>query len=228
MQDSPSVLTKKAIDASLKGNWKEAIQYNNLLLLKTPKDIDAKIRLGRAYIQIKEFNKAKKVFKEVLLTDPINSVAQKNLKLAQEGKTERNSGPIDPKSLIKEPGITAEITLDIDAKRITSESFSPAEPLEIKVFKHKADFYKTNSHGELMYIATVSSEIVNRMRIAKEKGAELNAFFSGRTNGDEKRINVLLRTSIPVFKGERQEVKPYIKPGSLDEPEMEIPSEYEE
>lgn len=226
MQDSPSVLTKKAIEASLKGKWKEAIDLNLAILEKTPKDLDAKNRLGRAYLQIKEFNKAKRVFKEVLQVDPINSVALRNLKLATEGKIEHNGKvQVDPKNLIKEPGTTTEVGMDIIAKRISADSFTPAEQLEIKVYKNKADFYKKDSHGKDLLVAFLTNDLVNRLRLVKDKEETLNAYF---VSGEGKRINVLIRSSIPVFKGEKQEVKPYIKPGSLDEPEMDIPTEFDE
>ncbi len=226
MQDSPSVLTKKAIEASLKGKWREAIELNQAILEKTPKDLDAKNRLGRAYLQTKDFTRAKKAFKEVLSIDPINAVAIRNLKLANECKVEHNGkGQVDPKTLIKEPGITTEVSLELTAKRISADSFCPAESLEIRVFKNKADFYKKDSHGNDLLIATLTSDLINKFKIIKDREEELTAYY---ISGEGKRINLLIRSSIPVFKGERQEVKPYIKPGSLDEPEMEIPSDFEE
>ncbi len=226
MQDSFPVLTKKAIEASLKGNWREAVTLNLLILEKTPKDIDAKIRLGRAFIQTKDFTKAKKMFKEVLVVDPINQVAQKNLKLASEGKLETNGHTVvDPKSLIKEPGTTTEINLTLDAKRITADSFSPTENLELKISKRQMEFFKKDSHGNFQPICKYEGELVNKLNGVKEKGGTLSANF---VCGKDKTIKVIIKSSLPVFRDMRQEVKPYIKPGTFDEPEMEIPSEYEE
>lgn len=226
MQDSTSALTKKAIEASLKGCWKEAIYLNLAILEKLPNNIDAKNRLGRAYLQTKEFNKAKKIFKEVLEVDPINAVALKNLKLAKEERHDRNGNTaVDPKSLIKEPGTTASVNMEITAKRISADSFAPAEALEVKVYKNKTDFYKKDSHGDYLLVSSLKGDIVNKMNKVKEQEGTLSANF---VNGKDKSINILLRSSIPVFKGERQEVKPYIKPGSIDEPELEIPTEFEE
>lgn len=226
MQDSASALTKKAIDASLKGSWKEAIEYNSSILEKSPKDLDAKIRLGRAYLQFKEFSKAKRIFKEVLETDPINPVALKNYKQASEHKLENNSNAtIDPKSLLKEPGTTAEISVQIQAKGITSNNFSPAEALVLKILKNKADIYKRDAKLQEMLVGTISTDIVRRLNSAKNKGGTVTANF---ISGNDNVINIILHASLPVFRGERQEVKPYIKPGSIDEPELEIANDYEE
>jgi tetratricopeptide (TPR) repeat protein len=226
MQDSPALLAKKAIEASLQGNWKEAIELNLALLDRNPKDLDAKNRLGRAYLQLKEFNKAKKVFKEVLSVDPINAVALKNLKLASEERVEHNGkSPVNPKNLIKEPGTTIEITLEIVAKRVTAESFTPAEHLAIRVNPHQVDFYKKDSHGSDMLVASITSDLVRKFNMILEREETVEAYF---VNGNDKHIRVLIKSSIPVFRGERQEVKPYIKQGSFDEPELEIATEFED
>jgi tetratricopeptide (TPR) repeat protein len=226
MQDSASALTKKAIEASLKGNWKEAIDFNTLILEKSPKDLDAKIRLGRAFLQIKEFSKAKRIFKDVLSIDPINPVALKNFKKASEQKLENHyNAAIDPKSLLKEPGTTAEIAIQIQAKRITAEDFAPAEDLVLKILKNKAEIYKKEQKSQELLIGTITTDIIKRLNSAKDKGGTVSANF---INGNEKSINVILHASLPVFRGERQEVKPYIKPGSIDEPELEITNDYEE
>ena len=136
-------LTKKAIDAALNSKWKEAVSLNLQILTRDPSSTDAKIRLGRAYIQTGEFNKAKRIFKEVLESDPINPVALKNYSLASQKKSEKNHITLaDPKSLLKEPGTTAETTVEITAKRITASDFSPGEPLLLKIDKKTISIIK--------------------------------------------------------------------------------------
>src|SRR3989344_4179060 len=226
MHNSVSALTKKAIEASLKSNWKEAIELNTLILEKSPKDLDAKIRLGRAYMLKSDFSKAKKIFKEVLDVDPINTVAQKNYRMASEKRTEHNShGYINPKSLIKEPGTTTEVFLELEAKRVTGDNFIPGEVLPIRLTRKWVEFYKTDSKGQPLFIGKVDSNLTAKLHKAKEMGGTFTACF---TSGHDKKIIVLVRSSISVFRGERQEVKPYIKRGSIEEPELEIPTEFEE
>jgi hypothetical protein len=45
---------------------------------------------------------------------------------------------------------------------------------------------------------------------------------------NEKEITVLIKTSIPVFKPDRVEIRPYLRKGTIEEPELEIELEGEE
>ena len=219
MQNGLPFLTKKAIDAALKSRWKEAISLNLQILDKDPSSTDAKVRLGRAYIQTGEFNKAKKIFKEVLEGDPINPVALKNYSLASQKKSEKNHVNLaDPKSLLKEPGTTAEAAIEIAAKRMTAADFSPGEPLILKIDKRSVSVIKTKRE-ERIVIGILDKDFVSKLNSAKQKGAEASANF---INGTGKNIKILIKCGIPIFKSERQDVRPYIKKGSIDEPELEM------
>ena len=220
MQTSALALTKKAIDASLQSNWKEAIELNLAILDIDQTDIGAKIRLGRAYLQTHDFNKAKKLFKEVLQKDPINTVALKNYKLASEKRTEKKTDfKIDPKALLKEPGTSAEINPLMTAKRIDSDDFMPSETLGVKMEKNKVVFLKHKKDEDLP-LGEINSDIYKRLKIAKDKGASIWANF---VSGTGKTIRILIKTDLPIFRAERQDIKPYVKKGSIDEPELELP-----
>jgi tetratricopeptide (TPR) repeat protein len=226
MQESIPSLTRKAISASLKGSWKEAVEYNTQILEKSPRDLDAKNRLGRALMQLGEFPKAKKIFKDVLTVDPINQVAQRNYKLATDKKIEKNSQTIiDPRNLIKEPGCTTEIQLDIEAKRLNASNFMPGEQLEVKLANGRVEFYKKNSRGTGTLVSKTNSEMVKKLTKVKKLGGTFSAYFS---SGLGKKIVILVRSSVSVFRAQKQEVKPYIKRGSIEEPELEISTDYEE
>ncbi|OGC51071.1 hypothetical protein A2W32_02415 [candidate division WWE3 bacterium RBG_16_37_10] len=225
MQNGLPFLTKKAIDAALSSKWKEAVSLNLQILEKDPSSTDAKIRLGRAYIQTGEFNRAKKIFKEVLEDDPINPVALKNYSLASQKKSEKNHITLaDPKSLLKEPGTTAETTIEITAKRVTASDFSPGEPLILKIEKRTVNVIKMK-RDERIVLGILNRDFVIKLNGAKQKGAEASANF---INGTGKNIKILIKCSLPIFKSERQDVRPYIKKGSIDEPELEMTETAEE
>jgi hypothetical protein len=44
----------------------------------------------------------------------------------------------------------------------------------------------------------------------------------------EKEITVLIKSSIPVFKPDKVEIRPYLRRGTIEEPELEIETEDEE
>lgn len=218
MQVNLALLNQMAIEAALKEKWHEAEELNEQILEKDSSNLDVKNRLARAYVYLGEFNKAKKILKEVLQADPINSVALKNLKLASGKKRERNHGGYaDPKALIMEPGTTAEVKLVLIAKRITADSFSPGESLDVKMEKNIINFFK-KGHSDIL--GSLNSELLKTIQMVKKQGGDISANF---LNGNGKNIRVLIKSSISVFKSERQDVRPYVKKGTFEEPELELP-----
>ncbi len=227
MSLSLAVLTKKAVEASLKQNWDEAIKLNSEILKIYPNNIDAKIRLGRCYLQIKDFTKAKKLFKEVLAVDPINSLALKNLELAKNKKTESNgeSTLVSTKSLLKEPGTTYETEVPITAKGLKEEDFISGEELEFKVRKDDIEVYKNKKNHKIL-IGTIKNDyVVQKVKCVLDKGAKAKITF---IRWKEKELVVLIKTSIPVFKPDKVEIRPYLRKGTIEEPELEIEIEEEE
>lgn len=149
--------------------------------------------------------------------DPINQIAKKNYELAKSKKAQNNTKITKGKSLIKEPGTTAETTATIDAKGVTANSLSSGEEMTFKVLKTKVNIiYQGDAIGSLE-----DDNIIKKVQRANKLNARLSAMF---IKGDGKKITVLIKSSEPVFKGQKQDIKPYIKKGSIDEPEIEIDS----
>jgi len=223
MHLSLAILSKKAIDAALKANWAEAAELNSQILEKTPDNFDAKIRLGRAYIQTRKFDKAKKLFKEALKVDPINAVALKNLDLAKRGKVAvKGQVQIDTRSLLKEPGTTAEANINITVKGITAKDFISGENLFLKVKRKAVEVYRYKNDRKLYVGAIEDKDFVQKLDFACERNGRIGAGF---LKGKDKTITILVKSSIPIFKAEKQDVRPYLKKGSLEEPEIEIEEE---
>ena len=61
-------------------------------------------------------------------------------------------------------------------------------------------------------------DLIKRLSNAKKQNAEITADYIKRKNGV---ASVLIKSSVPVFKAEKQEVKPYLKKGAIDEDEDE-------
>jgi tetratricopeptide (TPR) repeat protein len=223
MHLSLALLSKKAIDAALKANWHEAVLLNEQILEKNPVNIDAKIRLGRAFIQTRKFEKAKKLFKEVLKVDPINPVALKNLDLAKKCKAEtKGQVQIDTRSLLKEPGTTCESCFEIVAKGMTSKDFVSGEYVFLKIKKKSIEVCKCKNDRKIKVGEITDKEMVQKMNNALERNSRISAGF---LKGKDKQVTILIKSSIPVFKAEKQDIRPYLKKGSLEEPELEIEEE---
>ncbi len=216
MQVNLQSLSKQAIDSALKNNWETAIDLNNQILEKDPQDKNAKVRLGRAYIKTEKFSEAKKIFKEILEKDPINNIALKNLKLAQENNPDKKSDKGNnhtPKILIKEPGTTTQINLPAEEKILAK--LEPGQDLYIRSFKTKLVF-SLDKKRELGYINDETAKIVYK---AKKEGFDVSAAV---IKPNETHLTILLKCKQPIFKSEKQQEKPYMKTALIDEPELEI------
>lgn len=217
MQVNVQLLSKKAIEAALKKNWDQAENLNEQILVKNPIDKDAKIRLGRAYIKLEKFSKAKKIFKEILDADPINSIAQKNYKLASDKNSDyKGSQDISnpTKILIKEPGTTTQISLPCSPKFL--DQFEPGDEIKTKILKNKLVFFAKNSEREIYSLEDDNSKTVYN---AKCGGKEVSASVA-KTNG--RFLIVTLKCKHPIFKSEKQQEKPYMKKGIIEEPELDL------
>ena len=71
--------SQEAISLAMQSRWQEAVTVNQSIIELFPTDIDAYNRLGRAFMELGEFAKAKEAYSRGLELDPDNAIAQKNL-----------------------------------------------------------------------------------------------------------------------------------------------------
>lgn len=115
---SPSQLQSLAIQKALESKWEEALELNQKLSDIEPENVDCLNRLARSYFELGNYSKAKKLYEQVLVLDPYNTIAQKNLKkvalFKKDGRlTNSNSFQvaISPSFFLEEPGLTKIVTL---------------------------------------------------------------------------------------------------------------------
>lgn len=210
-------LTKLAIKSAYNQNWEEAISINQQILDQDPNNTDALLRTGLAYLQLQDYKKAKGVYNKVLEMDPINKIALDKMKLVKEKKTEDFIVPNND-SLLKEPGASIEVPLDILTKGITSDKFKFDDELIIKISGKTISVHRNDDKQSL--INYLPDQVVKGVLKAKSLNATITVKFIG---GKDKKIKVLINSSESVFPSEKQEIKPYIK--SVGESEMSELSE---
>ena len=211
------LLSSEAIEAALQKNWKKALILNKEILDYDNENISALNRLAKAYLELEKYDDTKKTLKNVLKLDPINQTAKKNMEFAQSRRKVLGSLPHpNIKNFIKEPGTTKEFTFNILTKGLTAKKFYLGEPIEIKVDGHRVSLHKT-SENEL--IGVFDSLAAEKIAACIKRGGNVKAYY---LSGDEKDVTILVKTSIPMFKAEKQDVKPYIKRDTLEEPELEL------
>lgn len=204
--------SKLAIKAAFNQNWEEAIELNNQILSQDENNIDALLRIGLAYLQIQNYKLAKNSYAKVLELDPINRIALDKMKQVKEKKTEDFVIP-DNDSLLKEPGSSIEISVEILTKGVTSEKFKFDEELILKVNGKTMSVHRNDEKQSL--INYLPDQVVKGIIKAKSINANITVKFIG---GKDKKIKVLVTSSESVFPSEKQDIKPYIK--SVNEPEM--------
>lgn len=109
--------TKEAIQLAIESRWQEAIAANKNLLNIFPNDVDALNRLGRAEMELGEYEKAREAYAKALKNDPKNRIAQKNFSRLSllEGKDKRKpSAPhkIMPHLFVEEIGKAGVVNLE--------------------------------------------------------------------------------------------------------------------
>lgn len=209
METNLVILEKKAIDAALKNDWVKALELNEQILKKNSSDLNAQIRLGKAQIQTKDFQKAIKTFKKVLEVDPINQIATKNLAVAKEGKPTKTA--IQPKKLIKEPGTTTETQIMTTKKSGLDVGLS----LKLNVKKNSVDVILADK-----IIGTIEDkDVIKSLNKAKQ---EKISFEVSVIKQKENKVRLLISAQSPIFKAEKQDIKPYFKKGTIEEEEPEL------
>ena len=108
--------SKWAIALAMQGRWREAVAANQNLIESFPNDADAYNRLGRAYIELGEYSRAKEAYRRTMELDPYNTIAQKNLhRLSQLGEGKAGSEDafhrVEPQHFIEETGKAGVVNL---------------------------------------------------------------------------------------------------------------------
>lgn len=72
-------LVEDARRASLEGRWDEAVELNQQIVERSPRDAEAHNRLGRAYLALDRVPTAIEAYASALRADPANMIARRNL-----------------------------------------------------------------------------------------------------------------------------------------------------
>lgn len=116
---------QEAIQSALQGAWEKAVELNIQLAEEFPEDLDILNRLGKAYSELGQVNKAKATFEKVLEEDHYNPIALKNIERLStlRGTTikpkEQTTKPLNLDVFIEEPGKTKTIeVLDLAMPKV--------------------------------------------------------------------------------------------------------------
>jgi len=107
--------SKQAIALAMQGRWREAIAANQSLIESFPNDVNAYNRLGRAYMELGEYSRAREAYSRALELDPYNMIAKKNLeRLSRLGEAMvglEDSNHVEPQHFVEETGKAGVVSL---------------------------------------------------------------------------------------------------------------------
>ncbi len=110
-------IIKQAIDLAMQGKWREAVEANKSLIDDyAAGDVDAYNRLGRAYMEVGEYERARQAYAKSLELDQYNVIARKNLnRLQRLGGTAvavvESPNRVEPNNFLEETGKAGVATL---------------------------------------------------------------------------------------------------------------------
>ncbi len=130
--------SKQAIALAMQGRWREAVAANKRLIESFPNDVDAYNRLGRAYMELGEYSRAKEAYSRAMELDPYNTIAKKNLhRLSHLGEgmvgSEDAFHRVEPWHFIEETGKAGVVNLYRLAPREILAKMVAGDRLYLKV-----------------------------------------------------------------------------------------------
>jgi tetratricopeptide (TPR) repeat protein len=108
--------SKEAIDLAMQARWQEAVELNQEIVRDFPEDVDAYNRLGRAYLELGQYQRAREAYENAVRLDPYNAIASRNIRrlndIKETGDTAVETGKVEPQQFIEEIGKTGVVTLE--------------------------------------------------------------------------------------------------------------------
>jgi tetratricopeptide (TPR) repeat protein len=154
------ITSNQAIQATLSGDWENAIRINKMLLEQTPDNVEALNRMGLAYTVTGDMKGAKNSYEKVLEIDPLNSIALKNLKKLENDSNHNDSPTIIQVNniFIEETGKTKVVDLVNLAQTEILMSLRTGQNVDMSIKRLKIFI-----HQGKKYIGVLPDDIGNRL-----------------------------------------------------------------
>lgn len=184
-------LSKQAITLAMQGRWREAVAANIRIIDSFPNDVDAYNRLGRAYMELGEYSRAREAYEQAMKLDPYNIIARKNLRrLFHLGEAlvglEADSATAEPKHFIEEIGKAGVVNLYRLAPPEILARMVAGDRVYLKV--DGTNLVVENTHGD--YLGQVDPKHGQRL-IKLMKGG--NKYTAAIISSTEDMVTVIIR-----------------------------------
>ena len=185
-------LSRDAVSLALKGEWERATEVNRAILELFEDDVEAMNRLGKALMELADYDAAKKVLDRVVSIAPYNNIAKKNVaRLAQLEATPANTkqarkGGTAPHLFIEESGKSGTTVLQKPAGGELIGRVTPSDPANLVVGENAIKVY-TNENE---YLGQIEPRLARRLIRLISGGNRYDAAILG-VNGQV--ISIIVR-----------------------------------
>ena len=214
--------TREAISLAMESRWEEAAAVNRSIVESYPTDIDAYNRLGRALMELGEYDQARDAYRRALELDGHNSIARKNLeRLAQvrpEPSPKVDSHRVLPQIFVSEIGKAGVVRLHPTTPKETLAKMAAGDQVYLKV-EGQCRAMIENEHGEVL--GQLESKQGLRLARLINGGNEYTAAIASLSDGE---VKVIIREAFqhPSQRGrlsfpikEAEAFRPYVKESLL-------------
>jgi len=187
--------SQEAIALAMQSRWQEAAAANQSIIESFPTDIDACNRLGRAFIELGEFARAKEAYSRALELDPDNTIAQKNLHRlsllpeSREMPVKEGRRDIAPHLFISEMGKAGVVNLQDLATQEVLAKVASGDHVYLKVKGQQ--LIVEDAHME--YLGQVEPQHGFRLAKLMEGG---NEYAAAIVSLDNDRAKVIIRETL--------------------------------
>jgi tetratricopeptide (TPR) repeat protein len=147
--------SKEAIDLAMQARWKEAVTVNREITQDYPEDVDAYNRLGRAYMELGQFKRARESYERAVKLDPYNAIASRNIRRLNDIKetetAEVETVKVEPQQFIEEIGKAGVVTL------------SELAPKEKRALVVAGDRVNLKANNSLLTVESSRGEYIGRV-----------------------------------------------------------------
>ena len=233
---------KEAINLALKGEWERAAEVNQAILALYPDDVEAMNRLGKAFMELSDYEKARQVLSTVVEKAPYNAIAKKNLARLEQMESAPATGrqasraASMPGLFIAESGKSGTTVLQRPSGAGIVASVAPGDPVSLVVKNNSILVYAREDE----FIGRVESKLSARLSRLMAGGNRYEAAVVGISDWG---ITIIIRetyrhpslhniASFPTgSRGEsrtnlRQDLLKYLEESDLDDDEDGVVVDY--
>ena len=183
--------SKQAIALAMQGRWREAVAANKTIIESFPNDVGAYNRLGRAYMELGEYSRAREAYGRAVELDPYNTIAIKNLRrLSHLGETTVSSAgdshKAEPQHFVEEIGKAGVVNLYYLAPQEVLARVVSGNRVYLKI--DGTNLIVENGGGE--YLGQVEPKHGQRLIKLMEGG---NKYTAAIISSTEDRVTVIIK-----------------------------------